>query len=117
MNAFKIIGADDEGKCEHCGANCPKRRVLVETDNGVESWGVICASKLRGNRGNATDVKYLAAFAKFVSAMRVAVAAGASDAEVRRINPYSFPFERRENEIRLWADAGNRPADAVIAIA
>jgi len=117
MNAFKIIGADDEGKCEHCGASCPKRRVLVETENGVESWGVFCASKIRGNRGNATDVKILAKFADFVSAMRAAVVAGASDSDLRRINRNNFPTEYRGNEIRLWADAGNRPADAVIVIA
>ena len=117
MNAFKIIGADDEGKCDHCGANCPKRRVLVETANGVESWGVICASKVRGDRGTSTDVKVLTKFSAFVSSMRAAVASGATLSDLSRLNRNNFPTDFRSNEIRMWADAGNRTADAVIVIA
>lgn len=117
MNAFKIIGAADEGKCDHCGANCPKRRVLVETANGVESWGVICASKVRGDRGTSTDVKVLTKFSAFVSAMRAAVASGATLSDLSRLNRNNFPTDFRSNEIRMWADAGNRTADAVIVIA
>lgn len=53
MDTFKILGMADEGKCEHCGANCPKRRVAVmpvDADgctHDVQYWGVICASKVR----------------------------------------------------------------------
>jgi hypothetical protein len=58
MSGFKIMGMAEEGKCEHCGANCPKRRVYVmpvdadgNHDGDVQCWGVICASKVR-NRGS-----------------------------------------------------------------
>lgn len=57
MSGFKIMGMAEEGKCEHCGANCPKRRVAVmpvDADGchgDVQFWGVICASKVR-NRGS-----------------------------------------------------------------
>ena len=58
MTSFKILGMTEEGKCEHCGANCPKRRVAVipldadgNHDGEPQFWGVICASKVR-NRGS-----------------------------------------------------------------
>lgn len=57
MDGFKIMGMAEEGQCEHCGANCPKRRVAVmpvDADGGhgdVQFWGVICASKVR-HRGS-----------------------------------------------------------------
>jgi hypothetical protein len=58
MNGFKILGMAEEGKCDHCGANCPKRRVYVmpvdadgNHDGDVQCWGVICASKVR-HRGS-----------------------------------------------------------------
>lgn len=53
MSSFKILGMADDGKCECCGANCPKRRVAVRPvdadgcEHDVEFWGVICASKVR----------------------------------------------------------------------
>lgn len=54
VNAFKVLGMADEGKCECCGANCPKRRVAVmplDADGndagGVQFFGVVCASKIR----------------------------------------------------------------------
>jgi hypothetical protein len=53
MKCFKILGMADEGKCECCGANCPKRRVAVRPvdadgcEHDVQFWGVICASKVR----------------------------------------------------------------------
>jgi hypothetical protein len=60
MNGFKIMGMAEEGKCEHCGANCPKRRVYVmpvdadgNHDGDVQCWGVICASKVRNNGSKA----------------------------------------------------------------
>lgn len=62
MNAFKVIGMADEGTCEHCGANCPRRRVLVvmtDADGNAcgdaQSWGVICASKVRS--GGTTSAR------------------------------------------------------------
>lgn len=54
MTKFKVLGMADEGKCECCGANCPKRRVAVmplDADGNhagdVQFFGVICASKMR----------------------------------------------------------------------
>ena len=59
MTSFKILGMAEEGKCEHCGANCPKRRVAVmpvDSDGchgDVQFWGVICASKVRNHGSKA----------------------------------------------------------------
>jgi hypothetical protein len=60
MNGFKIMGMAEEGQCEHCGANCPKRRVYVmpvDVDGNhagdVQCWGVICASKVRNHGSKA----------------------------------------------------------------
>jgi len=59
MSGFKIMGMAEEGKCEHCGANCPKRRVAVmpvDADGchgDVQCWGVICASKVRNHGSKA----------------------------------------------------------------
>ena len=102
MNAAKIIGLADEGKCECCGANCPKRRVLVATESGEQAWGVVCASKARGERGNATDAKHLSKFAEFVGSVRQAVLSGADARKVR--NTYGFPMDFRPTEIRIGPD-------------
>jgi hypothetical protein len=114
MNGFRIIGIDDEGKCECCGANCPKRRMLVETDSGVQSWGVICASKARGERGTATDVKHLAKFAAAVDSVRKAVAAGT---DWRRANRDGFPTDVREGVIRMYRGLNSRQPDAMVSLA
>lgn len=60
MTSFKILGMAEEGKCEHCGANCPKRRVAVmpldadgNHDGEPQFWGVICASKVRNHGSKA----------------------------------------------------------------
>lgn len=62
MATFKVIGMAEEGTCEHCGANCPRRRVLVvmtDADGNAcgdaQSWGVICASKVRS--GGTTSAR------------------------------------------------------------
>lgn len=54
MASFKVLGMAEDGKCECCGANCPKRRVAVmplDADGNqagdVQFFGVICASKIR----------------------------------------------------------------------
>ena len=108
MNAFKIMGMAEEGKCEHCGANCPKRRVYVmpvdadgNHDGDVQCWGVICASKARGNKGNASDVQHLAKFAKHVDAARAALARTGSYAEARRFCCY--PMELRGGVVRIFS--------------
>lgn len=57
MISFEVKGMADEGVCEHCGANCPKRRVAVQPIDAdgcrhdVQFIGVICAAKLR-HRGS-----------------------------------------------------------------
>ena len=57
---YKILGMADEGTCEHCGANCPKRRVgivAVDADGNATaepfSVGCICAAELTGNRSRS----------------------------------------------------------------
>lgn len=45
---FKILGMAEEGTCERCGTNCPRRRVALQRDGGdVELWGVNCAAAAR----------------------------------------------------------------------
>ncbi len=43
---YKVLGVVEEGTCDRCGTNCPKRRVAVEPVDGgpVERWGVNCAA-------------------------------------------------------------------------
>jgi hypothetical protein len=60
MSKIEILGIAEEGKCDHCGANCPRRRVAVrprfaDGDTGaVEFWGVVCAGSARyGSRSAA----------------------------------------------------------------
>lgn len=51
---YKTLGIVEEGQCERCGTNCPKRRVaVVQVDaggaeiGGVQRWGVNCAALAR----------------------------------------------------------------------
>lgn len=46
---YKVLGVVEEGTCDRCGTNCPKRRVAVEPVDGgpVERWGVNCAALAR----------------------------------------------------------------------
>lgn len=71
MSGFKIMGVADDGQCEHCGANCPKRRVAVmpvdadgNHSGNVEFWGVICASKVRYGSKSAGNQASIVAAAK-----------------------------------------------------
>lgn len=48
---YKILGVTEEGRCDRCGTNCPKRRVAVQPVDvdgnpcgDVESWGCNCAA-------------------------------------------------------------------------
>ena len=43
---YKTLGVVEEGKCDRCGTNCPKRRVAVQSIDGgeIERWGVNCAA-------------------------------------------------------------------------
>lgn len=48
---YKILGVTEEGRCDRCGTNCPKRRVAVQPIDvdgnacgDVESWGCNCAA-------------------------------------------------------------------------
>ena len=69
---YKILGMAEEGHCEHCGANCPKRRVAivaVDCDGNPSAEpvmvGCICAAELTGNRSRsaANRIRQQAEFA------------------------------------------------------
>jgi len=61
MTKIEILGMADEGKCEHCGTNCPRRRVAVRArcadgeTGAVEFWGVVCAGAARYGRRTASN--------------------------------------------------------------
>jgi hypothetical protein len=108
MNGFKIMGMADEGKCEHCGANCPKRRIYVmpvdadgNHDGEVQRWGVICASKARGNKGSASDAQHLAKFARHIDRVRAVAELTGNYADVRRACYY--PMELRDGMVRIFS--------------
>jgi hypothetical protein len=121
MNGFKIMGMAEEGKCEHCGANCPKRRVYVmpvDADGNhagdVQCWGVICASKVRGDKGTATDVKYLSRFARHVDRIREVVSAGGGYREIYRATIYGYPFNIANGVVQIWSHHRPGKPDAEI---
>lgn len=124
MNGFKIMGMADEGKCDHCGANCPKRRVAVmpvDADGAhgdVEFWGVVCASKVRGDRGTATDAKYLSQFARAVDEFRAAINAGGGEVAIRRASRWGFPYNvnTRRGVLEIWSGRGIGEPDAVLPL-
>jgi tRNA G26 N,N-dimethylase Trm1 len=106
MTRYEIKGMADEGKCEHCGANCPKRRVYVRPIDGgeVEAWGVVCASRARGERGTATDAKHLSTFARAVDAYR---AANGEASELSRVcGRYGYPYEKARGVVNVWRTSG-----------
>lgn len=61
MATIEVLGMADEGTCDHCGANCPRRRVAVRAvyadgETGeVECWGVVCAGAARYGRRTAAN--------------------------------------------------------------
>jgi hypothetical protein len=61
MSKIEILGMAEEGKCDHCGANCPRRRVAVRSrfadgsTGEVEFWGVVCAGSARYGRRTAAN--------------------------------------------------------------
>lgn len=118
MTRYEIKGMADEGKCEHCGANCPKRRVYVRPIDGgeVEAWGVVCASRARGERGTATDAKHLANFARAVDEFRAAIEAGGGQHEIRRASRWGYPYEIARGVLKIWRGYGPGQPDAVIPL-
>jgi len=117
MNGLKILGMTDEGTCDHCGANCPKRRVSVMTSGGeVELWGVVCASKARGERGTASDAKILTQFARAVDEFRSVIVAGGGEAEIRAASRWGFPWEIRGGILSVWSGRGPREPDVKIPL-
>ena len=116
MTRYEIKGMADEGKCEHCGANCPKRRVYVRPIDGgeVEAWGVVCASRARGERGTATDAKHLSTFARAVDAYR---AANGEASELSRVcGRYGYPYNVSGGVLYIWRTYGGGQPDAVIPL-
>jgi hypothetical protein len=119
MNGFKIMGMAEEGKCEHCGANCPKRRVYVmpvdadgNHDGEVQCWGVICASKVRGEKGKASEVSLLAKFAGWVDHLRAMADAGRDFDAIWRASPFPTRLKGRTVEVyypgsREWRAAAS----------
>ena len=119
MSGFKIMGMAEEGKCEHCGANCPKRRVYVmpvDCDGNhagdVQCWGVICASKARGSKGNASDVQHLSKFARYVDRARLAANLTGSYQAARNACFYPMMLERGVVKIFSGLSRNHNVADA-----
>jgi hypothetical protein len=118
MNAeIKILGTSDEDTCGCCGKTNLKRTVRVEVSGEEQHWGVICASKIRGGSGNATDIKYLSQFAKAVDAIRSVIASGGGERDIMRANRQNFPCVVRDGIVKLWASRHNGKHDAEIAMA
>lgn len=73
---YVVRGMAEEGTCEHCGANCPKRRVYVQPvyadgDRGeVQAWGVICAGTVRSGSKSVRIQNQIVAEAKRADADR-----------------------------------------------
>jgi hypothetical protein len=136
---FRVMGVTEEGHCEHCGAACPRRRMIVvptDADGNLsgspQSWGVVCASKARSgsatvSRG-ASDVFWK--FARAVDRVRHLVANGDGLGEIPNLSADGrlrgaihtavrggFPWEIRDNAVRLWADARGGEPDAVVPLA
>jgi hypothetical protein len=61
MSTIEVMGMAEEGTCQHCGTNCPRRRVAVRavyadgSTGEVEFWGVVCAGSARYGRRTATN--------------------------------------------------------------
>lgn len=116
---YTIKGMAEEGTCEHCGANCPKRRVYVqpvnaEGDRGeVQAWGVICASKARGGKGKASENDLMAKFARWADYLQKMFDEGAAFDAVWRRSP--FTIIRTGNVANLYYPGSNEP-DAVLRI-
>lgn len=118
MTRYEIKGMADEGRCEHCGANCPKRRVYVRPIDGgeVQAWGLVCASRARGERGTATDAKHLTHFARAVDEFRAVIAAGGQEAEIRRASRWGYPWNISRGVLQIWRTYGGGQPDAEIAL-
>lgn len=76
-----ILGMTDEGTCEHCGANCPLRRVAVVqvfadgSRGDVARWGVCCAALARTGSKSAADQRRVVAAAEAADRQAAAEAA------------------------------------------
>lgn len=118
MTRYEIKGMADEGRCEHCGANCPKRRVYVRPIDGgeVQAWGVVCASRARGERGTATDAKHLTHFARAVDEFRAVIDAGGRETEIRRASRWGYPWNISRGVLQIWRTYGGGQPDAEIAL-
>ncbi len=102
MNAgIKIIGMSDETECGCCGKTNLKRTVRVEVNGEEQHWGVVCASKARGERGTATDTKYLMQAVKFVDAAAKILNAGGSMEQVHRL-PCSWPCRIKDGKFQVF---------------
>jgi hypothetical protein len=73
---FKILGMAEEGRCECCGANCPRRRVAVApidadgNEGEVQFFGVICAAK--ANRSTSARIVNAASNADYQAKLAAA---------------------------------------------
>ena len=129
MAGFKIAGVTEEGNCEHCGAACPKRRMLVvpvdaegNAAGPAQSWGVVCAAKVRAGkiRVGKAESDSLWKFAAAVERVRKAVSkwdgTGNLDSIVSAAMLLGLPFEIRDGVVRMWADRvrGSAPAAEIV---
>ena len=102
MNAeIKIIGMSDEETCGCCGKTNLKRTVRVQVNGEEQHWGVVCASKARGERGSATDTKYLMRAAKFVTLAKEILTSGGTMDQVSRL-PCSWPCRINDGKFQAF---------------
>lgn len=92
MTTYKILGIVEEGECEHCGARCPRRRVAVDTPDGVERWGVVCAAKV--TRRSSTTIVNAATAADFARRQAEHFATRDREARIHPASPAGVPAER-----------------------
>jgi hypothetical protein len=98
---IKIIGMSSEDTCGCCGKKNLKRTVRVEVNGEEQHWGVICASKARGDRGTATDTKYLMQAAKFVTLAKQILNNGGTMDQVSRL-PCSWPCRIKDGKFQAF---------------
>jgi len=114
MNAeIKILGMSDEDTCGCCGKTNLKRTVRVSVHGEEQHWGVVCASKARGERGTATDTKYLMRAAKFVELAKKILTSGGTMEQVKRLS-CSWPCELKNGQFRAYNMVGRLIAEVAL---
>jgi len=66
----KGIEESDGEHCEHCGAACPQKRVVVDVDGKLMRYGIVCTSQLiygDKKKANKEKIAALGATTQYVS--------------------------------------------------